>query len=72
MGLWSPLLPPLEAQPVSSEGAIALHDLLREQHCLEVPVACYEGRLWVRLSAQMYNSVEDYEVLAGAVQALRA
>jgi isopenicillin-N epimerase len=35
-----------------------------------VPVACLEGKLWVRISAQWYNSLEDYRALAAAVHAL--
>lgn len=36
----------------------------------QVPVACMEGKLWVRISAQYYNTLEDYQALADAVRDL--
>lgn len=36
---------------------------LRE-HRIEVPVIAIAGRLWVRISAQVYNELSDYEALA--------
>lgn len=41
-------------------------------HCpLQVPVACMDGRLWVRLSAQAYNTMQDYARLGDAIQDMR-
>lgn len=37
---------------------------------LQVPVACLEGKLWARISAQWYNCVEDYHALAAAIDTL--
>ena len=34
----------------------------------QVPIACLEGKLWVRISAQYYNTMEDYAALAEGVQ----
>ena len=39
---------------------------------IQVPVACAEGKLWVRISAQIYNRTEEYERLAAAVEGMRA
>jgi isopenicillin-N epimerase len=39
--------------------------LLREHH-VEVPVIDIDGRLWVRISAQVYNEIADYHALARA------
>jgi selenocysteine lyase/cysteine desulfurase len=39
--------------------------------CAQVPVSCWGGRLWVRVSAQLYNELEDYRRLAAAVTELR-
>ncbi len=64
-------LPELPAYSASAEAAVQLHDRLRAAHGIEVPVICWEGRLWVRLSSQVYNSLGDYGVLADAVAALR-
>ena len=35
-------------------------------------MACLEGKLWVRISAQYYNTLDDYAALAGAVQQIMA
>ena len=37
--------------------------LLRERN-VEVPVNVIEGKLWIRISAQVYNEVSDYDILA--------
>jgi isopenicillin-N epimerase len=64
-------LPPLAGWPASAEAAAEVHDLLRALHGVEVPVVLWEGRLWVRLSAQLYNRLEHYSLLADAVQQLQ-
>ena len=38
---------------------------------MEVPIYCWEGRLWARISAQVYNSMQEYEQLADAICALQ-
>lgn len=35
-----------------------------------MPIACWEGRLWARISAQYYNCLDDYQALADAVRDL--
>jgi len=52
--------------------AAGIHDALWERWRVEVPVLEIEGRLWVRISGQVYNSLADYEALAGAVLELAA
>ena len=37
---------------------------LRREHAIEVPIIAINGRLWVRISAQVYNELSDYEALA--------
>ncbi len=39
---------------------------------LQVPCACWEGKLWVRISAQLYNTMDEYEALADAILAMAA
>lgn len=39
---------------------------------LQVPVTCMDGRLWVRLSAQVYNTMHDYARLGDAIDDMRA
>ncbi|AFZ00580.1 aminotransferase class V-fold PLP-dependent enzyme [Calothrix sp. PCC 6303] len=44
----------------------SLHDQLLDQHGIQVQVVPWEGmhRLLLRISAQLYNSLEDYQYLA--------
>jgi hypothetical protein len=56
----------------SAAPALAINKYLREVHCIEVPVACVEGRMFVRISAQIYNNIADYQALADAVLGLAA
>ncbi|KAG7388156.1 hypothetical protein PHYPSEUDO_012958 [Phytophthora pseudosyringae] len=50
----------------TSTDAKRVQDGLHSLHHIEVPVKCVDGRLYVRLSAHVYNCVEDYEKLAVA------
>lgn len=52
-----------------AQQAAALHDLLLERHGLEVPVFEADQQLWLRVSAQIYNEMEDFERLAAALSA---
>ena len=38
----------------------------------QATVCCWGGRLWVRVSAQYYNELDDYRRLADAVAELRS
>lgn len=49
------------------EEARALSRRLREAHAIEVAVFPWGGRCWVRISAQVYNGLEDYARLARAI-----
>jgi isopenicillin-N epimerase len=44
--------------------AFELRRLLFEQHRIEVAINPFGGALWVRISAQAYNELRDYERLA--------
>ena len=51
----------------SREQAAALrYALLYEDH-IEVPIQAWRGRLWTRLSAQVYNEASDFERLGEAI-----
>lgn len=65
-------LPPLAKFPAAKETALPLHLALREQFAVEVPVIFWSERLWVRISAQMYNTTQDYEALRDAIATLRS
>lgn len=51
----------------TAQNAKRLHDSLWNEHRIEVPVIVANARLWLRISAQIYNEMSDYEALADAV-----
>ena len=59
-------LPGTEAATL--DNAQRWHDRLWQEHRVEVPVLSLNGRLWVRISAQIYNDLSDYEALALALR----
>ena len=63
-------LPPLSDFEPTSECAHALRLRLRREHSIEAPVIAWQGALWVRVSAALYNSADDYAALAQAVRSL--
>src|SRR6185295_9479044 len=52
------------------ERAQKLRDALLFEHRIEAPVIARGGRLWVRLSMQVYNDDDDIERFAAAVESL--
>jgi selenocysteine lyase/cysteine desulfurase len=46
---------------------MSLHDRLHDDYGIEVPISSWDGALWVRISAQIYNTMADYQRLADAV-----
>jgi len=58
------------AGPATWAAATALNNTLWESHRIEVPIRALDGHLWVRISAQIYNTPDDYGALAAAVSAL--
>jgi selenocysteine lyase/cysteine desulfurase len=65
-------LPQFSGQPPSGALAATIHAALRRDHSIEVPVACAGGRMWCRISVQVYNELSDYQQLADAVKQLAA
>ena len=51
-------------EPATAESVARWRLKLLREHNIEVPVIAIDGRLWVRISAQVYNELSDYEVLA--------
>ena len=56
------------AEEATLENAKRWHDNLLREHQIEVPVIPIGGGLWVRISAQIYNALSDYEALGAALQ----
>jgi isopenicillin-N epimerase len=52
------------ADPATQEQASAINARLLDEHRIEVPVFPFAGRLWLRISAQIYNTLDDYKRLA--------
>ncbi|MEW5299020.1 MAG: hypothetical protein WDW36_002075 [Sanguina aurantia] len=65
-------LPHLSGVDPTPAAAAALHDWLQGCCSIEVPVVCYTSTLWVRISAQIYNTRAEYLRLAEAVLAYPA
>jgi isopenicillin-N epimerase len=51
--------------------ATRLRDALLYEEAIEVQLHAWGGRLWLRLSAQIYNEISDFERLAAAVSRRR-
>ena len=54
---------PVDA-PGSKESVAHWRMKLLQEHQIEVPIHAIGDRLWVRISAQVYNELSDYEALA--------
>lgn len=53
---------------VDLQNRTQLQRILFEKYHIEVPVIKFNGRLIVRISAQVYNSISDYEYLAESLK----
>jgi isopenicillin-N epimerase len=49
------------------EAGLALRGRLYKDRRIEVPIHPIGARMWVRISAQVYNTREDYEALGEAL-----
>lgn len=54
---------------ISEHDSVAqkLHDRLRDEFRCELPVIFYGGNVYIRISAQIYNEMSDYEHLAASL-----
>jgi isopenicillin-N epimerase len=57
--------------PATLENAKRLNLRLADAHGVVVPVIVFADRLWIRISAQIFNELADYERLATALDAER-
>ncbi|HWU82558.1 MAG TPA: aminotransferase class V-fold PLP-dependent enzyme [Methylophilaceae bacterium] len=69
LGTMATLPLPLSGE-ATLERANQIRDQLWREHRIEVPLFAFDGRLWVRISAQLYNVIDDYVALAAAVKRL--
>jgi len=60
-------LPAPAAHGATSEDAVRLRDALLDEDRIEVQVHAGHGRIWLRVSAQVYNDRQDIERLGEAV-----
>lgn len=54
----------------TDKDAFQLQELLHHQHMVEVPIKCLEGRLYVRLSAHIYNDIDEYVRFAKIIRSM--
>jgi isopenicillin-N epimerase len=57
---------PVQVEP-TMEGGMGLRARLWQEHRVEVMPVTIEGRTWIRISAQVYNELDDYRRLAEAL-----
>ena len=50
--------------PATRERAVALRDRLLREFETDLPLMAHPDGIWLRLSAQAYNQMSDYEALA--------
>jgi isopenicillin-N epimerase len=62
-----PACSPFTALPPRLESAKQIRATLWDQHRIDVPAIPFAGRLWVRISAQIYNDIADYRRLGDAL-----
>lgn len=58
--------------PVDQARALALRQRLLRDHATDAPLNAIDGKIWLRLSAQAYNEIGDYERLGDVVARLCA
>ena len=56
--------------PATEEHSRRLRHQIWDEHRVEIPIMAIDGRHWARLSAFIYNEIDDYERLAAAGRAL--
>ena len=44
-----------------------LRDLFIREYMIEIPFMMFDNRIWFRISAQVYNEIEDYRIFAAAI-----
>lgn len=60
------------ALPPQFKDAATLRNALAKEHKIETVVQSHGDHLWLRVAAQAYNEISDYERLAAAIDAARS
>jgi len=55
----------------SDKEAFQLQEMLHHDYLIEVPIKCLHGRLYVRISTHIYNTIDDYTRLAHVVKKMK-
>jgi isopenicillin-N epimerase len=63
---------PLPGVAPTREAAVAFTDRLAIDYAIECPVDVWNGQPLLRISAQLYNAIGDYERLAAALKEILA
>lgn len=64
---------PLPFKTDGSPGqAASLNARLWDEHKIEIPFIPFGGRVWTRISCQIFNTMEDYERLGAVITAMQA
>jgi isopenicillin-N epimerase len=63
---------PMDATSGPSDVAVQMRQALTRDHGIVAPIYEFGGQIWVRISAQIYNQIEDYQLCAEALIKLRA
>lgn len=58
----------IDTRQATDKDAFSLQEALHHEHAIEVPVKCLEGRLYVRISAHVYNTIDEYRRLGKAIK----
>lgn len=67
LGTMATLPLPLSGE-ATLERANQIRDQLWREYRIEVPLFALKDRLWIRISSQLYNVMDDYRALAEAIQ----
>jgi isopenicillin-N epimerase len=63
---------PLSSGPQAAEIAKRMRNELTHEFGIVVPVNSFAGKVWLRISAQIYNELDDYRRCSDAIIILRA
>lgn len=55
---------------VDDEKATSLHDTLRDMYHCELPVIMFGDKVFIRISAQIYNDISEYHTLSSSLKSI--